>query len=618
MYHRGPDDDGIYLHRSVGLAHRRLSIIDLSEAGRQPMTNEDSTIFLVCNGEIYNYLELKEDLIKKGHKFLSESDSEVIIHQYEEIGEHCLDTFNGMFAFLLWDIGKQRLFGARDRLGIKPLYYFVDEKKIILASEIKAIIENPNVPRKPDYKAISDYLFAGRALGNKSMFEGIKELEPGHMLSVDKATEDVQIKKYWDVSYNYNFNRSDISLIDELSWLLDDAVRIRCRSDALLGCHLSGGLDSSTVVAMASKYRKPLKAFSIKFSEDDRVDESEYAKAVADHVGAEYYEYSPTATDLQTLFAFLLWHMDVPMANVGGFSYYAVSHLARQYAKVSLTGHGGDELFAGYPAQFMASYNTTDMFTLHEDSYVTGKRSLLARIGEKLIYDGPKGFCSSIKNRFSKSVPSFEDVWIQLHCGYIPQKSPSLHERFLTKLQGYSPKVDYISPLTVSNTEEILDRCLYHDLKVYLPSLLHLEDRASMSQSIESRVPLLDFRIVEFLATVPPKQKVKCMEPKYLLRRISSSILPEKVWKRKDKFPFPVPEQMWFSCELNDLTKQILLSKRSLARGIFKPYILRDACRNVISPWPLMNVELWFKLFIDQDPIWLGMVHPSEARSASC
>ncbi|MDZ7697247.1 MAG: asparagine synthase (glutamine-hydrolyzing) [Deltaproteobacteria bacterium] len=608
MYHRGPDQAGVYVDGSVALAHRRLSIIDLSETGRQPMTNEDRTLFLVCNGEIYNYLELRDDLLKKGHRFYSNSDSEVIIHQYEEDGEECLLKFNGMFAFILWDISAQRIFGARDRLGIKPLYYHTDNKRLILASEIKAIIRDPSVPRIPDYEAISDYLFCGRALGDKTLFRNIREIEPGYMINVNKEDRHFRIRKYWDISYNYDYNRQEPQLIGELSFLLDDAVKIHCRSDASLGCHLSGGLDSSTVVALASKYRNPLKTFSIKFSDDAHIDETKYAKAVARHVGADYHERSPTAADLQTLLTSLMWYMDVPMVSIGGFAYYTVSRLAREYVKVSLTGHGGDELFAGYHAQFKASFKNAGMFHLHEDPDRIAKRSMVAKLLEKLVYQGPKGLYRSMIDRLNRKEDSFEDTWIQLHCSALPHADSSLHQSFVNKLQGYSPRDAYIAPLKIANTVQLLDRCLYHDLKVYLPSLLHMEDRSSMSLSIESRVPLLDYRIAEFLATVPPDKKVRGLQPKYLLRMISSCLLPEEIWKRKDKFPFPVPQRFWSSSELKNMTKKLLLSEESLGRGIFKPYMLKNACSNYIDPWLMINIELWFKLFIDQDPIWLSKI----------
>lgn len=602
MSHRGPDDAGIYLNRAIALGHRRLSIIDLSETGRQPMKNEDGSLLLVCNGEIYNYVELRQDLQKKGHIFSSTSDSEVIIHQYEEDGEECLQKFNGMFSFVLWDSRKRKLFAARDRLGIKPLYYFKDKKKVIIASEIKAIIEDTDVPRTPDYRAIADYLFAGRPLGNKTMFQNIKEVEPGYMITVDQKMKNIRVKKYWDVYYDYNYSRTDENLIEELSHLLNDSVKVHCRSDAALGCHLSGGLDTSTVVAFAARHRKNLKTFSIKFSEDSYIDETSYAKAVADHVGAEYHEESPSSMDMASLLPRLMWHMDAPMATDGGFAYYTVSKFAKNHVKVSLTGHGGDEVFAGYPAQFQAAYSNTDMFDLRIDPFRVAQASMIKKLLGGIIQKGPSGIYRSIINRCINQKKNLEDIWIQLHCGCLPANSSSLlHKDFMKALQGYSPRDDYIKPFLAVNTNESLDKCLYHDLKIYLPGLLHLEDRVSMAVSLESRVPLLDYRIIELLATVPPEQKINGMQPKYLLRQSVSTLLPEKVWKRRDKFPFPVPAKFWLSQEMEKMKRDILLSPESLKRGIFKPRALKNACNKINMTWPLFNIELWYRVFIDRN-----------------
>ena len=563
------------------------------------MKNEDGSLLLVCNGEIYNYVELRQGLQKKGHIFTSTSDSEVIIHQYEEDGEECLQKFNGMFSFVLWDSRKRKLFAARDRLGIKPLYYFVDHKRIILASEIKAIIEDPSVPRKPDYQAIADYLFAGRPLGNKTMFQNIKEVEPGYMITVDQTMKNIRAKKYWDVYYDYNYSRTDANLIEELSHLLNDSVKMHCRSDAPLGCHLSGGLDTSTVVAFAARHRKNLKTFSIKFSEDSYIDETSYAKAVADHVGADYHEDSPSSMDMASLFPYLMWHMDAPMATDGGFSYYTVSNLAKNHVKVSLTGHGGDEVFAGYPAQFQAAYSSTDMFDLRIDPVRAAQSSMIKKLLGGIVQKGPSGIYRLIINRCFNQKKNLEDIWIQLHCGHLPSNSISIiHKDFMKELQGYSPRDDYIKPLLTVNTNKTLDKCLYHDLKVYLPGLLHLEDRVSMAVSLESRVPLLDYRIVELLATVPPEQKINGMQPKYLLRQSASSLLPEQVWKRRDKFPFPVPAKFWLSKEMEKMKRDILLFPKSLKRGIVKPRALKNACNKINMTRPLLNIELWFNIFI--------------------
>lgn len=607
LYHRGPDDSGEYINDSIALGHRRLSVIDLSHSGHQPMMNEDKSLILVFNGEIYNYQELTVDLVKKGHTFSSNSDSEVILHQYEEDGVGCLEKFNGMFSFVLWDTTKNTLFIARDRLGIKPLYYYSDQTEFIAASEIKAIIEDPGIERTPCYEALSDYLYAGRALGNKTVFENIFEVKPGRYLIVNQDTGVIEENKYWDIDYDYNNKRTDEELVDELDGLLDNAVKIHCRSDAPLGCHLSGGLDSSTVVAYASKYKKHLKTFSTKFSDDENIDESGYAKLVAKHVGAEYLECNPTASDFAKLLPHLVWHMDMPMSTNGGFSYYTVSKLAREHATVSLTGHGGDELFAGYMAQFKTAFNNTSMFVLSPDTNNIKNNHTLKRI-TALIKKGPQAILSKIGSIVNKRKLSVEDEWARLHCSTLPEENSILAKSFVKKLAGYSPKTVYLSTFSNANTEHLLDKCLYHDIKVYLPGLLHLEDRVSMALSLESRVPLLDYRIVDFLATIPPEQKVKGLVPKYLLRKCASKLLPEKIWNRKDKFPFPVPASFWITDEMKLFVKSILESPECLNRGIFEKSLLTSGDLSVSQLWSIINVELWFKIFIDQDKNWLEKI----------
>ena len=394
-------------------------------------------------------------------------------------------------------------------------------------------------------------------------------------------------------------------MLEELSAIVDESVTIHCRSDAPLGCHLSGGIDSSSVVALAARHRQHLSAFSIKFSEDEHIDETRFAKAVAAHVGAEYLECSPTAVDMAEVLPFLVWHMDVPMATEGGFAYFTVSEFAKRYVKVSLTGHGGDEIFAGYPAQFQATFNTTEMFRLYDDPVrIPPQQGMLTRALRK----GPVGIYKALRARAGNRRRSLEDQWAALHCEHLPSDNPLLHEGFVAGLNGYSPKGPYLEPFVNAPTDETLDRCLYHDLTVYLPSLLHLEDRVSMAVSLESRVPLLDHRIVEFLATVPPAQKVRGLEPKHLLRQVASSLLPKEIWENRDKRPFGVPGTFWRTRRLHDVAKQILLSKESMERGIFRPEALRAACADggqVVLFWSLVNVELWFKIFIDQNRYWI-------------
>jgi asparagine synthase (glutamine-hydrolysing) len=615
MVHRGPDDSGVFVDGSVALGHRRLSIIDLTTSGRQPMANEDGSVHVVFNGEIYNYVELRQELRQRGHVFRSSSDTEVIVHLYEEEGDKCVDKLRGMFAFAVWDARKRKLFAARDRFGIKPLYYHHGPDKFLLASEIKAIVADESIPARADMCGLSDYLFAGRALGGKTLFEGIRELEPGHLLTVDHQTGRFEVKQYWDLHYDYNYSRTEAQTNDELFSILDEAIALQCRSDAPLGAHLSDGIDSSAVVAFAASHIERLKTFSIKFSDDPHVDGGRFTRTVARHVGAEFFEASPTANDLADVLPFLIWHMDAPMISDGGFGYLSVSEFARQHVKVCLTGHGGDEVFAGYPAQFRAAYNSTDMFQLYKDPERATRRLGLL---ERIVHKGPRGLWQALQRKATSGTPTLEDLWVSLHCNGLASENRFVQPTWLRALGGYSPRDEYVAPLRNANGADTLDKCLYHDLRVYLPALLQKEDRVSMAVSIESRVPLLDDRLVEFLATVPPEQKVKGLQPKYLLRHASARLLPDEVMQNREKRGFPVPGSFWKAPSVTDTVRKILLSEESLARGVFSRQGLHDASENVTWFWPLVNVELWFRIFIDKDPYWISKARESSDAVVGC
>jgi len=610
MFHRGPDGAGCYVDGAVGLGLRRLAIIDLSEAGHQPMSNEDGTVWLVFNGEIYNYADLRTELIGRGHRFSSHTDTEVIVHLYEELGEECVHRLRGMFAFVIWDSRNNLLFGARDRLGIKPFHYFADSQQFVCASDVKSILASPGVPCAVNREAIGDYLFSGFPLDNRSMFEGIRRLPPGHAITVRR--DGVQIRKYWDVEYAYNETRSDAAVCDQLTSLLDDSVHAHCRSDAPLGCHLSGGLDSSIVTALAARHRPSMKTFSIRFGEGGWYDETAFAHAAADYSGAEYTEAVPNGRDFAHLLPGLIWHMEMPLPNLGGFSYYTVSRLASDHVKVALTGHGGDEVFAGYPAQFQTAFGTTpfadgapDPHAAHNNSRPADPHLRALNFARRISKMGMRGVGLRLKHRFRVRPKTLEDVWVSLHASQVPQRNPLLSRRFVSELRGYSPLQTYLTPFSKAPTDQLLDRCLYHDLRYYLPGLLHMEDHMSMSVSVESRVPLLDHRIVEFMATVPPRQKVPGMQPKGLLRDAARGSIPEMIRKRQDKRPFPVPFEFWVHGVLDDLSREVLLSPQSLDRGILDADRLRHWDLTNEEIWSALNIELWFQLFIDRDAAWV-------------
>ncbi len=601
MRHRGPDGEGLYVDGPIGIGHRRLSIIDLSEAGHQPMTNEDGSIWLVFNGEIYNYVELRAELVARGHTFTSNSDTEVIIHLYEEEGERCVERLGGMFAFVLWDARRREFFCARDRLGIKPFHYYSDRNQFACGSDMKAILAAPGVPRAADYNGIADYLFAGFPQSDRTVFAGIRQLPAGHSMCVNAA--GVRLRKYWDVEYKYNYGRPHASIVSELTELLNDAVRMHCRSDAELGCHLSGGIDSSVVTGLAARYRDSLKTFSIRFSEGGFYDETAFAREVSTFAGAEYFEAVPNGRDFERLLPGLLYHMEMPLPNLGGFSYYTVSHLASQHVKVTLTGHGGDETFAGYPAQFLTAFGTSPFPEGDEPSAAPPTAfSRAKRVARRLARLGMAGVARQVGKRFRSQTP--EELWVSLHCSQAPEVNPLVSRHLVTALQGYSPVNDYLTAFTGAPTTELLDRCLYHDLRCYLPGLLFMEDRVSMSVSVESRVPMLDHRIIEFMATVPPEQKVPGMVPKGLLREAAASALPDLIRKRRDKRPFPVPYQFWIRNVLKEMSQEVLLSPQSLDRGIIDADRLRRWDLQDHEIWAALNVELWFRLFIDRDPVW--------------
>lgn len=600
MLHRGPDDAGLLVDGATGLAHRRLSIVDLSPSGRQPMCNEDGSVWILFNGEVYDYPELAAGLERRGHCFRSRTDTETILHLYEELGERCVERLNGMFAFVIWDARDGSLFCARDRLGIKPFVYYVDARRCILASEAKAILADPSVPRAPDLRALGDVLHSGFPLGGRTMFEGIRELRPGECLTVRGGR--VATRAYWDVAFRYRRDRSDADTRAELAALLQDAVRLQCRSDAPLGCHLSGGLDSSTVAALAARVRPGLPSFSIRFGDGGYYDETRFARAVSRHAGTTYHEDAPGRGDFFSLLPRLVWHVEMPLPNYGAYAYATGSRLAARHVKVSLTGHGGDELFGGYPAQFLVAFGSADAFAT-----VGAPRqgpSLARRVAARLARDGLRGAVAAALRRLraTRRAPTPAELWAALHCGPPPAAHPLLHPRLAARLRDHDARGEYLRPFREAPADDLFGACLYHDLRVYLPGLLHLEDRASMAVSLESRIPLLDHRIVEYAATVPPELKVPGRRPKGLLREVARAWLPAEVAERRDKAPFPVPMREWLASPPPGLVARVLRSTPALDRGILHPDLLRAPLGPDLL-WCALGVELWCRIFLDGETV---------------
>jgi asparagine synthase (glutamine-hydrolysing) len=600
LVHRGPDDAGLYLKGPVGLGVRRLSVLDLTPTGHQPMGNHDGTLWIVFNGEIYNYVELAQELRSAGHRLVSQSDTEVLLHLYEQFGKECLHRLNGMFAFAVWDARERVLFAARDRLGIKPFYYHHSGARFMFASEVKALLQGDPSLRRPDNEALADYLFSGSPLGAKTGFAGISQLEPGHWLTWRDG--QLAVRRYWDIAYQYEDPKREAELLAELAWVVDDAVRIHSRSDVPVGSHLSGGLDSSAVASYAARYVRPLTTFSIRFAGDPYYDESEHARTVATHIGATHVEELGHPRDLGGLLPALIYHMDFALPAAGGFGYFAVSRLAKRHVKVALTGHGGDEVFVGYPKYFDVAFGSTDMFDLSGRPFE--QPSVMERVRTVLRREGRVNLIRRLGRRLRPPPGSLEDRWVSNHCGTEPARHPMLHPGFVQTLGGYSPRGAYLRAFHEASTDEILDKCLYHDLRVYLPQFLALEDRMSMAVSLESRVPLLDHRVVELVARIPPALKVSGRQPKRLLKEIVRPLLPASIRERRDKRPFPIPVGRWLAGELAGTVRDILLSPRCLDRGVFHPDRLREGVMWPDVVWPLINLELWFRIFVDREPHW--------------
>ena len=606
MRHRGPDGDGIFVKTDRGLAlgHRRLAIID-PERGAQPMSTQDGALTVVFNGAIYNYLELRRELIGKGHPIHSYSDTEVLLYAYREWDEACVDRFQGMFSFALWDQRRKKLFCARDRLGIKPFYYAFDGKSFVFGSEIKAILASGLVAAKPLAAGLQDYLTFQFCLGEKTLFEGIRKLEPGHCITLapDGNRLDVHLRRYWDVVYDIDERHDESWFVDHLASLIDDSTRIHLRSDVPLGAHLSGGLDSSTLVCLAAQILRGerLNTFTGAFREGPEFDETAYAKIVADVVGANYHEIYVPGEEFSQVLPQLMYFMDEPVAGPGVIPQYYVSKLAAQHVKVVLGGQGGDELFIGY-ARYLVAYLEKCLSgaiyeTANKQRYAVSLESivpnlpLLQRYRPMLQGLWRDGLFDSEDKRYFKLIDRSEGM-VQL---FAPEVTRS----------EYSPFAQFQQIFNRDELHSMVNRMTYFDLKVSLPALLHVEDRTSMAASIESRVPLLDHRIVEFMATVPPNIKFAGGRMKHLFKEAVRNTVPRQIFDRKDKMGFPTPLSEWTRGSARGFVRDILMSQRARERGIYNVAAIertidseREFGRVV---WGLLCLELWHRVFIDGD-----------------
>ena len=591
IVHRGPDDWGIYCKiPHVGLGMRRLSIIDLV-TGKQPIHNENETIQIVFNGEIYNFKELRENLEKKGHQFYTSSDTEVIVHLYEDYGIDCLESLRGMFSFALWDAGEKRLFLTRDRLGIKPLHYTIMGKKIIFASEIKSILSCFGVDKKIDFSALDRYLSFEYTPAPQTMFKTIKKLLPGHYLLFKEG--EVVIKKYWDINFNEDINVNEEKILETLK----ESVSYRLVSDVPLGAFLSGGIDSSSVVALMSKVMNtPVKTFSIGF-EDKSYNELNYARIIARRFNTEHHEFI-LKPDIPDLIKKLIGYLDEPLADFSCIPTYLVSQMARQYVTVALSGDGGDELFAGYE-----SYAAEKMAGYYCRLPKIFRHGVIAPLLRRIPPSPQKRGWINYLRRFTAGENLPADLKHARWMIFLAEKDKK--KLYTKNLQGELKKADTYRPwreyFRASSNFDSLSQQQYVDLKTYLAENILLKvDRMSMANSLEVRVPILDHKLVELVAGLPSSLRLKGFSSKYLFKKAMGEILPEEVINRP-KQGFSIPVKNWFKEDLKDLLLEVLSEGEINKKGLFDYGYIRQLIEEHLKArenhshilWALMIFNLW-------------------------
>jgi len=600
IIHRGPDDEGYYVKGQIGLGFRRLSIIDLS-GGHQPLSNEDGSIWIIFNGEIYNYQELRSELISKGHIFKTQSDTEVIVHLYEESGPDCTKKLRGMFAFAIWDSVTKTLFLARDRVGIKPLYYYLDDTFISFGSEMKAIMVDPAVRREIDLAMIDRFLTYYYVPGSETLLRNFFKLDPGHWLMVQDGR--IQIQSYWDLHFQqFDSNESAEALEQQVVSLLDESVQMHMISDVPVGFLLSGGVDSTAMLSLASKkVDKPTSSYTVGFSFPGVVDERPFARMAAERFGSKHYEITIDSKDFASFLPDYVRYMEEPVCEPASMLLYYVSKLASQHVKVLISGEGGDEAFGGY-------HNYMYLFWFETVKKALGPLRTTA------------GQCADLIGRMTDS---------RVLKKYAPLMSVSLDEHYLSRTSSpyqyfsrtpstlysaeFSRRRDKFQSFDVTrnllSTRSAygpLEKMLYVDIKAYLPNdLLIKADRMTMANSIELRVPFLDHRVLEFAARLPRNQKVRGWGMKYLLKKALAKHVPKEILDRR-KVGFPNPAASWLRDDLKDMVNDILLDSRSISRGYFRKEGIEDLIQSnartsgfTLEIFSLVVLELWHRVFVD-------------------
>lgn len=593
--HRGPDDEGFHVQNGVSLGMRRLSIIDLA-SGHQPISGEDGTVTIVFNGEIYNFHELQSKLEARGHTFKTHSDTEAIVHAYEEYGPGCLTDLRGMFAFAIWDDKARSLFVARDRVGKKPLYYTTTRKgTFVFGSELKSILEHPDVNRELDPKALDAYFTLGYVPDPLSIFRDVHKLPPGHYLTLKDG--QINVTQYWDFQFREVAPRSEEDYLEELRALLDESVRLRLISDVPLGAFLSGGIDSSTVVGlMARNMDQPVKTFSIGFHEDS-YNELEFARITAKKFGTDHHEFFVTP-DICSVVDELVWHFDEPFADSSAIPTYMVSKLARDHVTVILSGDGGDELFAGY---------TRYVIERKRGGFERLPRSLREGVMRPLSEHLPhaawgRNFLHNVSlspiARYLDSVSVFTTL-----------NRKELYTADFSRSVGTGGYVNGVFQELAARvtTGEAVDKLLYIDSRTYLPGdILTKVDRMSMAVSLEARAPLLDHKLIDFVTGIPASLKLSGLETKYLLKQSVKDIVPGEILNRP-KQGFGVPIQEWINQQLRSRIRDTLSDTRTQQRGYINSEYLnvllhehdRGRRDHSMRLWALFMFELWHQQFLD-------------------
>jgi asparagine synthase (glutamine-hydrolysing) len=601
--HRGPDGSNTWLSKdqTVGFGHVRLAVIDL-ESGAQPMTLEDDTT-IIFNGEIYNHIELRKEL--GIDSFLTTSDTEVILHAYKRWGEDCVKHLRGMFAFLIWDASTHRVFFAKDRFGIKPLYWYEHPNgDVYFASEVKAFLPFMET-REVSPSALSDYFSFQFCLGNKTLIQGVKQVLPAHCGWLENGGK-LQVSQYWEVHYDLDFENTDRFFVDRIQRLVEDSSMFHMRADVEVGAYVSGGVDSSLLAILGSKYKSHDSAFKIfngKFLEGDAFDESQYAQAVADEHGMELHVASINEQDFVDSIAKVIYHLDSPVAGPGAFPQYMVSKLASQHLKVVLGGQGGDEIFGGYARYLLAYFEQCIQAgidgTLNDGNFVVTYDSIIPNLTTLRAYKPlikefwSNGLFEPRDQRYFRLINRSNTIEPMLAPGTIRREEA--FEEFRKIFWGANVgKVSYFDMMT------------HFDFKTLLPALLQVEDRMSMAHGLESRVPFLDHPLVEFAATAPANVKFLNGELKRLLREAFSDKLPRSIRERKDKMGFPVPLNLWIKRggKARDLIGDTFSSKKARTRSYLAKTLSLDEILDSQSIygrnlWAFLSLELWHQQFID-------------------